>query len=127
MNCVTCKAALEPHSHEGMQLDRCPNGCGMWLGTGELQHIAEQEGVPRTDAERASELERIGAGFSQVVAEINAQESPRLCPVCGGALRKAEYAHSGIVTDRCGGHGVWLDSGELERVEAFAEAVRRTV
>ena len=34
----------------------------------------------------------------------------------------AEY--SNVVIDSCALHGVWLDAGELERIEAYAEGFR---
>jgi hypothetical protein len=38
------------------------------------------------------------------------------------------YVHqyqSGVWIDACEAHGIWLDAGELEQLEAFAEASRR--
>jgi hypothetical protein len=40
-------------------------------------------------------------------------------------MRLTEYAGSGIPIDECSEHGAWLDAGELERIEAYAEGVRR--
>ena len=38
-------------------------------------------------------------------------------------MKRHNYAsNSGITIDRCGaGHGVWLDSEEIERVQSFVE------
>jgi hypothetical protein len=44
-----------------------------------------------------------------------AAEQQRACPVDGATLNK-EVAH-GVITDRCPQcKGVWLDAGELERI-----------
>ena len=49
------------------------------------------------------------------------QETPRPCPVDGETMAK-EIAHM-IVIDRCPKcSGVWLDSGELERIKGGVEA-----
>lgn len=38
------------------------------------------------------------------------------CPRCGGDLKEVEHHH--VTVDRCSEcKGVWLDSGELERLE----------
>ena len=75
-------------------------------------------------------VEEVGAlvqaradGARAVVAE--ADRPARKCPVCGTGMRIHEYANSGVAIDECGEHGTWLDSGELERIEAFAEGMRR--
>lgn len=42
------------------------------------------------------------------------------CPRCGRYMNRENFSKiSGIVIDRCGDHGVWLDSGELERIRLF--------
>ncbi len=48
------------------------------------------------------------------------------CPSCATQMRR--YVHqyaSGVWVDACDTHGVWLDDGELERLEAYAEANAR--
>ena len=48
-------------------------------------------------------------------------EKDRLCPVDGGVMSK-EIAHM-LVIDRCSKcQGVWLDSGELEKIKGGVEA-----
>ena len=49
------------------------------------------------------------------LALAEAKEEKRACPVHGGILKK-ELAH-GVIIDRCPTcQGVWLDPGELERM-----------
>lgn len=122
--CPTCAAALQVLIHEGVELDRCPQGHGTWLDKGELRAVVASEEAPRPEheAEAAHEAARADSGHA-VVAE-SARPS-RACPVCGTGMRLTEYAASGIAIDECSEHGVWLDDGELERIEAYAEGVRR--
>jgi Zn-finger nucleic acid-binding protein len=48
-------------------------------------------------------------------------ETDRLCPVDGTVMNK-EIAHM-LVIDRCSNcQGVWLDSGELEKIKGGVEA-----
>jgi hypothetical protein len=39
------------------------------------------------------------------------------CPICGTAMQK-RIVQDGLELDYCDWHGVWLDSGELERLLA---------
>jgi len=126
MRCITCEAELERRLHEGVEIDSCPQGHGSWLDTGELDAIESSEAAPRPEFERAHELAGAGGGMAAVVGEVQ-QQGTRACPACGSQMRKLEYGHSSIVMDRCMEHGIWLDQGELERIEAFAEGFRASL
>ena len=53
----------------------------------------------------------------------NERERKLACPCCGGAMDVINYAgDTGVFIDRCGSCGaVWLDAGELERLQAILE------
>jgi|SRR5690606_34538237 len=41
----------------------------------------------------------------------------RKCPVCAKLMNRVNFGRrSGVVTDQCHAHGVWLDPGELRRL-----------
>lgn len=126
MNCISCGRELVERDHEGVSVSACPDDCGVWVELTELAQVAQREDLPRDDSERAAELAQTGRGMGNVLEAVE-REGARSCPQCGLKMRKVEYADSGIVLDRCGGHGAWLDSGELQRVEAFAEGFRRSL
>jgi Zn-finger nucleic acid-binding protein len=47
----------------------------------------------------------------------------RKCPVCGKIMNRINFGkRSGVVTDQCYGHGIWLDSGELQRLVEWRNA-----
>jgi Zn-finger nucleic acid-binding protein len=116
-------ASLATFTHEGVEHDRCLAGHGVWLDKGELHDVVRSEAAGRPMAEELDQLatSRADAGAA-VVAD--GERAARPCPVCGAAMRVVEYANSGIPVDECA-HGTWLDSGELERIEAYAEGMRR--
>ena len=115
---------MEPYEHEGAQLDRCPEGHGIWFDRGELPQVVRNEQAPRTADERSEAAEQASnAPGAAVVAEVDAERRP--CPVCTTPMQLTEYAGSGVAIDECPRHGVWLDAGELERIEAYGEAMRR--
>jgi Zn-finger nucleic acid-binding protein len=117
-HCPVCAGALEPYDHEGVELDRCPVGHGLWFDRGELATVVHSSADERAEAaEHAT-----NAPGAAVVAERDFDR--RACPVCDTPMTLTEYAGSGIPIDECR-HGVWLDAGELERIEAYGEAMRR--
>lgn len=123
-NCIICHTALQDDSHEGVHIGRCPAGHGVWLDRGELRAIAESELQDRPENEELIELAGEGSGLREWSAAMSA-EGTRPCPACQRPMTKQPYGYeSAIVIDECSEHGIWLDGGELERIEAYAEGVR---
>ncbi len=121
--CPSCSTPLDVVTHEGVELDRCPQGHGIWLDRGELRAVVLSEIEDRPVDEELSALDAAARDHGQnLLAEVS--RGPRNCPVCATAMRITEYAGSGVAIDECLEHGVWLDDGELERIEAYAEGVR---
>ncbi len=121
--CPSCSATLDAVVHEGVELDRCPDGHGLWLDRGELREVVMSEVADRPEAEEHAALDSAARDHGQgLLAEV--ARGPRSCPVCGETMRITEYAASGVAIDECSRHGVWLDDGELERIEAYAEGLR---
>ncbi|MCW2923960.1 MAG: hypothetical protein JWM98_1364 [Thermoleophilia bacterium] len=125
--CPACGSTLVPVQHEGASLDRCPNDCGLWLDRGELGHVAAAEGADRSTAEEDAALASGRADGVRALVEEAASTPRRACPVCRRPMLLVEYPGSGVPMDECGEHGTWLDAGELERIEAFAEGMRRGI
>ena len=42
MNCPTCKVELKMADRQGVEIDYCPQGRGVWLDRGELDKIIER-------------------------------------------------------------------------------------
>jgi Zn-finger nucleic acid-binding protein len=112
-------------THEGVELDRCAAGHGMWIDRTELVRVVMDEGDRRPAAEQAAELEAARSAGLGTVMEAIRSEGTRTCPQCGKAMTKLQYAdYSAIVVDECAEHGTWLDGDELQRIEAYAEGFR---
>lgn len=117
MDCLTCSQPMENTQREGVVVDQCPDGHGVWLDATELSNLVNVQEVEHTDAERQA---------AQAARDTNPEalrsESSRNCPKCGVAMEKVNYDEwSGIVIDSCYDHGVWLDQGELDRIESWME------
>jgi Zn-finger nucleic acid-binding protein len=96
-----------------LELDRCRSCAGLFFDPEELEAVLQGHAVaaPVVDRRRLDEL----------LAETKPDPDRRVryvpCPDCGALMqRKAYGARSGVVVDRCGQHGIWLDGGELRRL-----------
>lgn len=122
-SCPTCNDGLTALTHEGIEVDRCPAGHGVWLDKGELRSVVISEEADRPVQEEHAALVAAARDHGQgVLADL--ARGQRGCPVCTEPMRITEYAGSGVAIDECMEHGVWLDDGELERIEAYAEGIR---
>ena len=111
MLCPTCKVEMDPLKYEKVTVDRCSQCEGVWLDYGELRLIATIQDKQFTE----EELEAAMRADSR-----KTEESPVLCPRCDTRMEKRE-SHDTII-DMCPqGHGVWLDKGELERIQIVRE------
>jgi len=103
---------------EGIEVDHCLDCLGTWLDSGELEMLAELEGVPD------------GAFREAVLRETASRETDhgkteRRCPRCQRRLREvvAGPPRDGVEVDRCPRRcGLWFDQGEIVTVlERFHE------
>lgn len=120
MHCPHCATALGTGRHEGVTIHGCSSCSGRFVGFAELKQIISDASRPRPETERAAAAEQAGTAAtrpdsgSPVVA----------CPECATTMRRYVYQYdTGVWIDACDAHGVWLDAGELERLEAIAEAI----
>ncbi len=113
MRCVSCGGELVGKAACGLQIDRCDLCGGIWLNRGELDGLvsAEDEDVRWLDLDLWAEAQKVTGAVS-----------PRECPYGHGPLATLGYGDSGVQVDvcrTCG--GVWLDSGELERIVDYLQ------
>ena len=123
MKCPRDATPLQPFMVEArVQVDRCSICRGLWLDKGELEEI--QQTIER-DHGKLIDMphDTVGASFEQVRQE---RQGPARCPRCDAEMETREYGYnSQVMIDACpDGCGVWLDNGELERLEAFYEKGR---
>jgi len=102
--CPKCQGRLheEALKSSGVRVDSCPSCRGMWFERDELAtHSAAVEG--------------------RLVPSADAGISGRRCPACGVPMTKFKYSGTEVEVDLCEEcRGVWLDLGELKRLEAGA-------
>lgn len=110
--CPVCVAELENLTYEGFPVMRCP-GCG-----GYLLREARLKGIQRRRQYPAEAFQRAIDASPGVDTD-----SVLRCPLCRRAMRK-ERTRFGVhfQVDMCSGCGaVWLDAGELERLQMHFE------
>ncbi len=117
--CPVDDFTLKSESYEGVTIDVCPHCGGVWLDQGELEQLqANQDddfrGLPTSVMDTVSAAVELGKAAS---------EAPRRCVTCADPLIKKEYGFaSQVMIDQCPkGHGMWLDKGELARLEMYYE------
>ena len=88
---------------------------GFWLDTGELEQVLDHRALSFSADERDAVLDARTAWDA-------GPEEPAPCPKCSKTMERLTYDESvHLVIDRCPEHGVWLDTGEIKKVQAIAE------
>ena len=116
--CPGCGATMELHlvGHQQIPVDVCPACQGMWLDTGELGALLTRPVTMRSDLPAIRR--RVAALGHRPDAVVY-----RRCPLCGASMHRRNFGRvSGVVVDECGGHGAFLDAGELEAIQRFVDA-----
>ena len=118
MNCPKCNTALRSSIYEGVEIDKCDHCNGTWLDDGEIVKIVETK---EETFDPKLVRETLALAFSGVPTE--EQQTIVQCPKCQAGMVPINYDYSsGIILDRCPqGHGLWLDGGELEKVQIVRE------
>lgn len=111
---------LTPVMYEGVEIDIDPETGGVWLDAGELNHIIDAREKMFSKDELAAMAERPKV-FGVAQGELDTE---RTSPITGKPMRPINYGgDSGIIIDRCEDTGgLWLDAGELEKIQQVIEA-----
>jgi Zn-finger nucleic acid-binding protein len=115
MRCPRCQTEMKRNNRDGLETDECPSCNGLWLDDGELVKILRNGCYDVSESEKRQAEQAGKPGVNKVE-----RDSVELCPHCQGRMNPVNYDYaSGIVVDTCPkGHGVWLDGGELQRIQA---------
>jgi len=115
--CTTPLRVIEIAIDPKLRIERCNTCHGMFFNPGELEVLLEAQTYPLVwlDQEQLGEL---AAGFSHDPGIVY-----RKCPVCAERMSPSNFGgRSGVILDRCGTHGVWLDGSELRRAAEWWRA-----
>lgn len=111
MECPSCGQPQVIVEAEGVELDLCLSGHGVWFDAQELGILLGEE---------AAELER-------ELRALPSQGRGRPCPRCSKPMELIGAPGGGaVMLDRCPrGHGLWFDDGELEQLLHLRPSVDR--
>ena len=124
MNCLNGCGRMREVIYDVVAIDVCPECIGVWLDGSELADIlaAPERTWPPGVVERVLETTgQMGIPRSELVREL-------ACPACESRLEPVNYqGNSGVIINTCPNrHGVWLDHGELAKIQIFMDKWRKT-
>lgn len=119
MYCPQCHALLKTIKYEGIEIESCSGCDGEWLDHDELKHVAQARDVLFDKEERRA----VAAATKITGVKIEDVDRDLSCPKCSGQTDAINYGgDTGIIIDRCTDcRGIWLDSGELEKIQMLVE------
>jgi len=116
-SCSTALSVIEFETSPTLRIERC-NAChGMFFNPGELEAALDTQTHPLVWLDPA-QLNQIGEDYG-----FNHEVVYRKCPMCAERMNHLNFARrSGVILDRCGTHGVWVEGGELRRLTEWWRA-----
>ena len=123
-NCPCCSRVkleqLRLGRTRAVTVDRCRECFGLFFDHGEPDQVIDSI----VNQPNWIDLDRLNAIVNQETPTGDFRDFKyRNCPECGEMMaRKAYAARSGVISDQCRKHGVWLDGGELHRLLKWAAA-----
>jgi Zn-finger nucleic acid-binding protein len=111
--CPNCNASMKPVRIGPTPLQQCEACGGSWLTTEVFTTLC-------TDREAQGAVMSAFAAVAPASGVRLGDVRYRRCAACQSMMNRVNFGRvSGIVIDLCKGHGVWFDSGELQRILAF--------
>ncbi len=118
--CPVCGVAMQAvdvgAGRESVTLDQCGTCFGHFFpffGLEPLLADAAKYGA-LLDVKRLDDLSRHPVEYAVAY---------RKCPICTKFMNRINFGQrSGVITDQCHNHGIWLDAGELKRLVEWKNA-----
>ena len=118
MKCPNCSHDMVLVKYENVTIDECPGCGGVWLDDRELNAIIA-DGTETFSAEEKNNAVRLKG--------LDRPPKTLACPKCQAPMKVVNYAYnSGVFIDSCpNNHGVWLDKGELVKIQILMDGDRK--
>ena len=118
--CPCCEVPLEVIAFDTrpeLRVERCGTCHGMFFNPGELEVLLEAQTNPLVWLDPV-QLQQIATDYGYTHEVIY-----RRCPMCAERMSHLNFGgQSGVILDRCGTHGVWVEGGELRRLTEWWRA-----
>jgi Zn-finger nucleic acid-binding protein len=122
MQCPKCDLPLKGIDYQGIHIETCPSCGGDWLDAGELGSIVRARNT------RFDEKECIAIAQATKITGVKLSTLNRhlTCPKCAGTTQPVNYGDdTGLIIDKCAQcGGVWLERGEIEKIQELVEGWR---
>jgi len=118
--CPDCEIFLETimiDKSQELYIEKCKHCKGIFLDFGELEALMERE-IVKSEKRNLKKLYDI-TNNPRVREE---KVKYKKCPQCRKMMSRLNYKQrSGVIMDRCGSCGYWLDAGELRQIMEWAK------
>lgn len=115
-DCPRCRLPLTASSYEDTHVQSCRQCLGYWLSELACCEIAIRRDAYFSASERRTVLNwALGIYEGEIHHDLP-------CPMCSTSLQPAPF--KALMPYRCWGHGVWLDTGDLKRIQIVVESSR---
>ena len=126
LDCPVCKVPMKQILLKQTPLQECQRCFGLWVDAKAFERIC-------ADRERQADALDADNGDVDPVTHAPRRRAPKMvpqsvryrpCPRCGQLMNRFNFGRvSGIVIDKCAGHGIWFDRDELAKVfqKAYAK------
>ena len=122
-SCETRLGAVEIMAGEKpVRIERCESCQGLFFNPGELELLLDMQSheIVWLDSQQ---IDAMAATFSN-----DGEVVYRKCPLCSERMSPHNFGgRSGVLLDRCGTHGFWLDGGEFRRLAEWWRAGGRLI
>ena len=118
--CPDCEVFLETimiDEKEELYIEKCKHCKGIFLDFGELEALMERE-IVKSEKRDLKMLQEITNNPRVREDKVKYKK----CPQCRKMMSRFNYKQrSGVIMDRCGSCGYWLDAGELRQIMEWAK------
>lgn len=127
LGCPRCAGAMQAvGTNQGVEIDQCLECGAIWLDAGELDDLLVDQ-----DTDGLGQAPTSVPALRARMQEVLPPQEPvkyRDCPRCAQVMRRSNFGTiSGVIVDECLQHGVLLDPGELQAIEAFVRMGGRSL
>ncbi|MES2657019.1 MAG: zf-TFIIB domain-containing protein [Verrucomicrobiota bacterium] len=115
--CTTPLGVIEFETEPRIRIERCTTCHGMFFNPGEIESLLDAQTNPLIWLDPV-QIQQIADDFGHE-REIFYQK----CPMCAERMSHVNFGgHSGVILDRCGTHGIWLEGSKLRRLTEWWRA-----
>jgi Zn-finger nucleic acid-binding protein len=118
--CPSCESTLsviEFDTSPPLHVERCFTCHGMFFNPGEIQALLDQKTNSLVWLDTV-QINQIATDYGY-----NHEVVYRKCPMCAERMSHLNFGgRSGVILDRCGTHGLWVDGGELRQLTEWWRA-----